>query len=126
LEATAPGAQILAQYDLSNLFDFDCVGYGWRAFDLATFQWSRLLFETDEGRQADSWAAFVAGYKAERPLSTNTLNLIPLFVLARQLWVMGIHTSDVTTHYGRSWLNPKYVQKHFGFLRQLAYQFDLF
>jgi hypothetical protein len=32
---------------------------------------------------------------------------------------MGIHTDEVTAHYGRSWLNEKYVQKHFSFLRKL-------
>ena len=102
-----------------TLFDFDCLGYGHRAYDLATFCWSRLLFEPDEGKQQACWQAFLAGYEAERPLHPTTLTLIPIFTLARQLWVMGIHTDAVTAHYGHSWLNDKYVQKHFNFLQKL-------
>ena len=102
-----------------TLFDFDCLGYGHRAYDLATFYWSRLLFEPNESQQQACWQAFLAGYEAERPLHPSTVALIPIFTLARQLWVMGIHTDHVTAHYGRSWLNDKYVQKHFGFLQKL-------
>jgi Ser/Thr protein kinase RdoA (MazF antagonist) len=105
--------------DTPALFDFDCLGYGWRAYDLATFWWSHQLFEPDEEQQQACWQAFVASYAAERPLHPTTLSLIPVFTLARQLWVMGIHTDAVTVHYGRSWLNEKYVQKHFSFLRKL-------
>jgi Ser/Thr protein kinase RdoA (MazF antagonist) len=106
--------------DSPTFFDFDCLGYGYRAYDLATFCWSRLLFEPDEAKQEACWRAFLTGYEAERPLHPTTLALIPLFTLARQLWVMGIHTDEVTVHYGRSWLNDKYVKKHFGFLHKLV------
>ena len=106
-----------------TLFDFDCLGYGWRAYDLATFWWSRLLFEPDEAQQGACWRSFLVGYERERPIQPPTLSLIPAFTLARQLWVMGIHTDTVTAHYGRSWLNGKYVQKHFGFLQRLLQNF---
>ncbi len=114
-----------SQDESPTLFDCDCFGYGWRAYDLATYLWSRYLFEPSTTSRGEKWHAFLEGYSQERPLSESTLQLIPILVAARQLWVMGIHTGKVTSHYGRRWLNEKYVKKHFGFIRNIAEEMAL-
>src|SRR5690606_25087647 len=45
-----------------GLFDFDLCSYGWRAYDIAVFRWSR-------GRSAELWQGFLRGYESLRPLS---------------------------------------------------------
>lgn len=67
-------------------FDFDLCGYGWRAYDVAVFKWCR-------GENSELWEAFLGGYNAIRPLSSRELNAISAFVIIRQLWLMGSHTT---------------------------------
>jgi Ser/Thr protein kinase RdoA (MazF antagonist) len=73
-------------------FDFDCGGYGWRAYDLAVFYrglhgYGRRVMPEQE----PNWQAFLAGYQTQRPLSAADLAAIPYFVAARQIWMLGIH-----------------------------------
>ncbi|MCA9934061.1 MAG: phosphotransferase [Ardenticatenaceae bacterium] len=109
----------------ATLFDFDCFGYGCRAYDLATFLWSRYLFASSEQKRQRTWLAFLEGYERERPLPMNTLPAVLRFVVLRQLWVMGIHAGAVTHHYGRRWLDEGYAAKHFGLLQRLVSDFKL-
>ncbi len=109
----------------ATLFDFDCFGYGCRAYDLATFLWSRYLFASSEQKRQRTWLAFLDGYEQERPLPLDTIPAVLRFVVLRQLWVMGMHTGPFALHYGRRWLDEKYVTKHFGLLRRLASDFKL-
>lgn len=109
----------LADGDELTLFDFDFCGAGWRAYDLAVFNWSLWLDGYPEAARTENWAAFVAGYGEKRPLTPTTLALVPALTVARQLWILGLHTGPATWHYGRRWLDDKYRRKHFGLLRQL-------
>ena len=109
----------------ATLFDFDCFGYGCRAYDLATFLWSRYLFASSEQKRQRTWLAFLEGYERERPLPMDTLPAVLRFVVLRQLWVMGIHAGAVTRHYGRRWLDEGYAAKHFGLLQRLVSDFKL-
>lgn len=67
-------------------FDFDLCGYGWRAYDVAVFRWCR-------GKDDGLWEAFLKGYNTIRLLSSRELDTIPLFVIIRQIWLMGAHTT---------------------------------
>ncbi len=109
----------------ATLFDFDCFGYGCRAYDLATFLWSRYLFASSDQKRQRTWMAFLDGYEQERPLPLDTLPAVLRFVVLRQIWVMGMHTGPFTQQYGRRWLNEKYVDKHFGLLNRLVADFKL-
>ncbi|RCW50268.1 homoserine kinase [Paenibacillus prosopidis] len=76
-------------------FDFDCCGIGWRSYDLSVFLWDRVHGRSKkEDFKDECWDAFLDAYTKERPLKANDLEMIPLFVAARQLWLMGLHTGN--------------------------------
>lgn len=73
-----------------TLFDFDCCGYGWRAYDLAVFLWNSYTEGRPKRWRQSRWAAFLRGYREVRPVETATLELAPLFLVARQIWLGGL------------------------------------
>ena len=77
-----------------RLFDFDCRGLGWRAYDLGTFYWA----STWENAPAETWMAFVEGYTRQRPLTMVDKGAIPLFACAREIWFMGLRMAN-----GQQW-----------------------
>ena len=70
-----------------TLFDFDCGGVGWRAYDLAVFAWDCRL----HGKELGAWLAFLRGYNELRNVAELDLKAIPLFIGMRQIWLMGLH-----------------------------------
>jgi Ser/Thr protein kinase RdoA (MazF antagonist) len=81
-------------------FDFDCCGFGWRAYDIATFRWWHLR----DGRGERLWRAFQAGYCSRRHLEELDRNAVPLFVVARALWHQGLHEVNADD-WGARWIN---------------------
>lgn len=75
-----------------TVFDFDCCGIGFRAYDLAVFLWN--LKTNYKGKESDNWEAFLEGYTAKRPLAQIELDAIPFFVAARRIWLAGIYLSN--------------------------------
>ena len=78
-----------------TLFDFDCSGYGWRAYDVAISLWSQG-FEFNRSANSNrmrKWNAFLDGYHTVRRLSCNELQAVNLFVPLRQIWMLGVHSS---------------------------------
>ncbi|MDB5084231.1 MAG: hypothetical protein JWN30_1117 [Bacilli bacterium] len=97
-------------------FDFDCGGFGWRAYDLAVFQWAKVRGKKKEEFTNPLWDAFRQAYQAERKLSPCDLKAIPMFVAVREIWLMGLHTGN--SHiWGSSWLDDNYFNKNLQFLR---------
>ena len=96
-----------------TLFDFDCCGPGWRAYDIAVFRWRWGDDEKGNGR----WAAFLEGYRSLRPISETDLAAVPLFVAARAIWLRGLHAAN-TANWGRSWLNDAYWDRLLKGLRE--------
>lgn len=79
-----------------RLFDFDCGGPGWRAYDLAVYAWSLFSNSGKPPEEAgEAWRAFLTAYQAVRPLGTADLQALPLFVTARSLWFMGLNAGRV-------------------------------
>jgi Ser/Thr protein kinase RdoA (MazF antagonist) len=76
-----------------TLIDWDCIGMGWRAYDLAILRWSIGpaigLYGIGEPRLSEVWRAYLDSYQRVRPLSTDELSALPLFVAIRHLRVMG-------------------------------------
>jgi Ser/Thr protein kinase RdoA (MazF antagonist) len=73
-----------------SLVDFEYFGYGWRIFDVATFFNTQLV---DHGQTMDTkriLEAFLAGYQEQSPLSQMELELLPAFVMLRQIWLLGM------------------------------------
>jgi Ser/Thr protein kinase RdoA (MazF antagonist) len=96
-----------------TLYDFDCCGFGWRAYDVAVFRWCARLREKEQQR----WPAYLKGYQESRNLNQTELTAIPLFIGIRHFWLMGVHTSNAK-EFGYGWVNDSYFDRELGFLRQ--------
>ena len=72
------------------LLDFEYFGYGWRVFDIATFFNNQIHQLGRTERSRGILGAFLEGYQAVRPLSQIELEVLPLFVALRQIWLLGI------------------------------------
>ena len=94
---------------VTTFFDFDFCGAGWRSYDLANFLWA-LSFHKDPDMRA-KWRAYLAGYRSRRPINHADLAAGPLFVAARQLWLLGLQVGN-THRWGRFWLNDAYFDFH--------------
>jgi Ser/Thr protein kinase RdoA (MazF antagonist) len=96
-----------------TFFDYDCGGFGYRAYDLAVFLWCCRL----EDAIAVRWAPFLKSYRETRPIHDRDVQAVPLFVCARYLWHMGVHTQN-SPDWGIDFLNDKYFDDHLNRLRQ--------
>ncbi len=96
-----------------TFYDFDCGGFGWRAYDLAVFLWCCRLQEAVETR----WQPFLQAYRQARPIKDLDVSAVPLFVCARYLWHMGVHTQNAAD-WGVGFLNDAYFKNHLGQLKQ--------
>jgi Ser/Thr protein kinase RdoA (MazF antagonist) len=96
-----------------TLFDFDCGGPGWRAYDIAVFRWRWGDDEAGDAR----WTAFLEGYRSLRRIGEADLAAVPLFVVARAIWLRGLHAAN-TADWGQSWLNDGYWDRLLKGLRE--------
>jgi Ser/Thr protein kinase RdoA (MazF antagonist) len=103
-----------------TLFDFDCFGYGWRAYDIAVYLWhqqlNRSASEKDDSKQKQ-WEAFLSGYNAVRQLSENELKTINAFVAIRDIWLLGIQLGSLERNRGCDWLSDGYFDFHVAFIK---------
>jgi Ser/Thr protein kinase RdoA (MazF antagonist) len=76
-----------------TLFDFDCCGRGWRAYDLAVFRWSLEALGLAPAARDALWEAFLSGYQARRALGPRDRAAVPLFLVLRQIWYLGLAAS---------------------------------
>jgi Ser/Thr protein kinase RdoA (MazF antagonist) len=95
-----------------TFFDFDCGGHGFRAYDLAVFRWCSRLKE----QESVWWEPYLRGYRQVRPLADLDLQAIPLFVAARYIWHMGVHTQN-SPDWGCAWLDDGYFDEKIGYLK---------
>jgi len=78
-----PG-NILVDGDRLTVIDFDDAGFGWHAYDIAIV----LTYYQSKPNAREIERAFLDGYRATRPLTDETLALIPMFRLTR--WMASI------------------------------------
>ena len=95
-----------------TFFDFDCGGQGYRAYDLAVFLWCCRL----QDAVAVRWNAFLGAYREVRSIHDLDIQAVPLFVCARYLWHMGVHTQN-SPDWGIGFLNEEYFGTHLKRLR---------
>ena len=79
-----PGNLVLSEGRL-HVIDFDDAGFGWHAYDIAVAL-LRVLPHRHGERIA---AALVAGYRERRSLPDDVLALLPMFLLIRELALVG-------------------------------------
>lgn len=103
-----------------TLFDFDCFGYGWRAYDIAVYLWHQQLnrpaCDASNPKQKQ-WEDFLDGYNAVRPLSDKELKAAKAFVAVRDIWLLGIQLGSLEKNRGCDWLDDGYFDFHLDFIR---------
>lgn len=95
-----------------TFFDFDCGGHGYRAYDLAVFLWCCRL----QSAVAVRWDSFLNAYRETRSIGDLDVQAVPLFVCARYLWHMGVHTQN-SPDWGIGFLDEEYFGTHLKRLR---------
>ena len=95
-----------------TFFDFDCGGFGYRAYDLAVFLWCCRLEDAVNTR----WEPFLESYRANRSIHDRDIGAVPLFICARYLWHMGVHTQN-SPDWGIEFLNDAYFDRHLADVR---------
>lgn len=100
-----------------TIFDFDCCGWGYRAYDLAVFPWGFAVDECTTERVEAMGRSFLAGYMRRRMLADNDIDAIPAFVAIREIWLLGLHL-DIGDQFGWGWINDGYFDHHFKMLRE--------
>ena len=99
-----------------TFFDFDCCGWGYRAYDLAVFPWGFAYDECETQRIEAMGRAFLRGYMRRRPLDERDVAAIPTFVAVREIWLRGLHI-DIGDRFGWGWMNDWYYDHHLRVLR---------
>ncbi|MDR6121600.1 Ser/Thr protein kinase RdoA (MazF antagonist) [Bacillus sp. SLBN-46] len=86
-----------------EVFDFDCCGFGYRAYDLAVFWWN--LKNNYRSLEKACWDEFLNGYLSRGNLAEVDLRSLPLFVSMRRIWLLGtmLKNEDV---WGTNWISP--------------------
>ncbi|MDH5484431.1 MAG: phosphotransferase [Gammaproteobacteria bacterium] len=97
---------------LLTLFDFDCCGESYQAYDLAIFNWGLRMNKFAD----NNWTCFLEAYQDERNLSPADRNTIPLFTTIRHIWHIGLHT-QLSSDRGRNWLDDRYFDEQIAFLK---------
>lgn len=85
-----------------TVFDFDCCGFGFRAYDIAVFWWNLKLNYPE--KEENCWRAFREGYESKKTISEIDFKAIPLFVMARRYWLCGILLKNPEV-FGTAWIN---------------------
>jgi Ser/Thr protein kinase RdoA (MazF antagonist) len=98
-----------------TFFDFDFCGDGYRAYDLAVFRWFARLKE----QELAWWAPFLRGYRENRPVAPPDEAAVPLFICARHIWHMGLHTASAA-QWGYGQVGDAYFRYRLKWLRDLA------
>lgn len=98
-----------------TFYNFDCGGYGFRAYNLAVFLWCCRL----QDAVASRWEPFITAYKSHRSINTVDEKAVPLLVCARYLWHIGAHALN-SPDWGIDFLNKEYFKDHLGRLRKAS------
>jgi len=96
-----------------TLIDFDCMGYGWRAYDICVFAWYETLTNSEYIKD-DACKAYIEGYKSVRQLDGNELSAINAFSALREFWLMGHHADLLGRNEGSGWYNDGDFDFHIG------------
>lgn len=93
--------------DMPTLFDFDCMGYGWRAYDICIYAWNET-FNDENFIDGAIWNKYLEGYESVRKLRPEEKETIPAFAALRELWMMGLHADVMDRNAGCSWYQDDY------------------
>ncbi|WP_420574202.1 phosphotransferase enzyme family protein [Kordia sp.] len=104
-----------------SVFDFDCFGYGWRAYDISVFLWSCVPNNNWEQEHLDKrlllWKAFLEGYSSVKSLSEDEIKAANVFVVIRHIWLLGVHVDGISA-WGKSWIHDQYFDEAITFVKK--------
>lgn len=104
-----------------TLFDFDFMGYGWLANDLASF-WQYLALEVYTKRMTqqaadEQYNILLNAYREHRSLDSRELEVVPYLAIGWWLFYLGFHTTHDQFH---AFVQPGQLKLFTGLLRHLA------
>ena len=99
-----------------TFYDFDCCGWGYRAYDLAVFPWAFAVRQNTPERIEAMGRAFLKGYVRRRTLGPTDVDAIAAFVAIRQIWLLGLHIGS-GDRFGWEWINDGYFDSQLKVLR---------
>jgi Ser/Thr protein kinase RdoA (MazF antagonist) len=96
---------------IPQIFDFDCMGIGYRVYDLCVYLWDETSVN-EEFINSEEWKNYLKGYNEVRILSKAEIISIPAFAALRQLWFIGLIID--ATKINNSWdgLNNSFFEEH--------------
>lgn len=100
-------------------FDFDDAGPGWLAYELAVLLWGHLPRRVEPQVDADvaaKYQAFLAGYRRVAPLRSADLEVVPCFLVARNIWLLGEYASR-RHHWGSQAIPTAWLRKQVPVMR---------
>ena len=111
-----------------TLFDFDCYGRSWRAYDLAVYLWStnKSIGWSEEAvdEAENALQTLMDGYGEARPPMAEELEAIKTFVPLRHLWTLGLTVQEVGK-WGQASVNRRYVRHGVHFIKQAVTAYQL-
>jgi len=112
-----------------SVFDFDCFGYGWRAYDFAVFLWSRVLFSswstTAKKIRMQSYRVFLQAYSSLKPINEKEILASFVFVPIRHIWVMGLKTKNIPNQ-GLKTLDDDSFESYINFIKAWIDYYGIF
>jgi Ser/Thr protein kinase RdoA (MazF antagonist) len=99
-----------------TVYDFDCCGWGYRAYDLCVFPWAFAIGDHPQERIESMGRAYLAGYLRHRAVKSVDIAAIPTFVAIRQIWLTGLHVA-LADRFGWRFLNDQYFDRQLRVLR---------
>ena len=115
------------RFDLAGqptLFDFDFCGYGWRVYDLTIFLWNAFGERRPKGWRDSRWRAFLRGYREIRPLDPAALEALPLFLVAREIWLLGLDCSG-RGEWLPQWRTAEWFRSTVGTIRDMVAEYPI-
>jgi Ser/Thr protein kinase RdoA (MazF antagonist) len=101
------------------LLDFDFCGYGWRAYDVATYLGEVRFWDASPAIAE----GFVAGYEEIRPLERWERAALPIFESARHIFALGVPAAHVN-EWGSSYLSDRMIDALLDVLRRSLTEVD--
>lgn len=101
-------------------FDFEEIGPGYLAYELAVYPWSLHPRSVDgvlSDKAAARWKTFIAAYRAVRELSEADLAALAPFMAVRQFWLLGEYAGRVPV-WGSQAIPTDYLQRQVKLLTQ--------
>jgi len=81
---------IFFQKETPTYFDFDCMGYGWRSYDISSHV-LHMEIQNPEYRKSEEYKAYLDGYNSIRQLSENEIDCIIAFNSISSMWTIGLN-----------------------------------